>query len=160
MEVLTQIIPIEIKAESGETPYDLSKLTNHQSVAVYLKHLGRLPHETRQEGVNRRLEANHGNSYDSTILRIKTEVESELPSNFKDTFSSFSGSGWPSDIEACPDYNRGLCEINTSFHSDGNIHICAICKSLFNIGSFHTAISCDLFKRLDSGLVKSLDEQD
>ena len=91
--------------------------------------------------------------YDSTILQIKKEVESKLSPMLQDWMISISGSGCSVGIKACSDYNKGTCEIQSLLHSDEIMHICAICKSLFNIGSFHPAKSCDLLKKLDSGLV-------
>ena len=40
--------------------------------------------------------------------RIKKETISELESGYKDNLESLSGSGWPSTVKPCPDYNKGL----------------------------------------------------
>ena len=152
VEFLSHLIPIEIKDKRGYTAFDHAKQSKNKSIADYLKNLGRLPNETRQEGVNRRLKDSHGKSYENAILRIKHELETELPMNFKNWVITISGSGWPNDIQACPDFNKGKCDTKNSIHSDDKVHVCVICKSLFGTGFFHSAKSCDMLKSLDSGL--------
>ena len=48
--------------------------------------------------------------------RIKKETEKEIETSYKDNLESLTGSGWPSTVKPCPDYNRGLgddsCEIS------------------------------------------------
>ena len=75
-----------------------------------------------------------------------------IPARFKNWVITISGSGWPNDIQACPDFNKGKCDTKNSIHSDDKVHVCVICKSLFGTGFFHSAKSCDMLKSLDSGL--------
>ena len=83
------------------------------------------------------------------ISRIKKETELELTRSFIKMMAALSGSGLPSNVNVCKDFNKGSCEKMT-IHSDDTIHICALCEELFGAGFFHPAISCKMLESIDN----------
>ena len=46
----------------------------------------------------------------------------------------------------------GFCD-KTTFHDEDAVHMCAICKEMFGASFFHPAKSCEILKKLDSGMI-------
>ena len=155
VEFLITVIPINIKDSNGKTAKELASC--HESVVSYLQSLDRHSNETREQGALRRLEKVEGKTYEMMISKIKEETEKELPSAIKTTIDLLSQSGWPSNIKPCIDYNKGVCD-KSVLHDEDTIHMCALCKKMFGASFFHPAKSCEILKKLDSEMTKSVDE--
>ena len=152
VKFLIETIPTDLQTKDGKTAKDLASCFGHESIAIYLQNLDRLMNETREESAIRRLENIHGKTYEMMILKIKNETEKELPTAIMTTVHLLSQSGWPSDINPCSDYNKEVCEKPT-FHDNDMVHSCAICKLMLGASYFHPAKSCELLKKLDSGII-------
>ena len=73
-----------------------------------------------------------------------------MRNDFKKKLSTIAGSGLPSNVTPCFDFNNGSC--NKSFVcSDDAVHICAICNTVFGVGIYHPAEKCETLKSLDTG---------